>query len=73
MKVEIDRDRCQSYGVCVQAADEIFDLDDEDELVVRQAEIEDQGDLAERVRLAARSCPMTAISLDRPRPREVQR
>lgn len=34
MDVEVDFDRCEANGVCVGIAPEVFDLNDDDELIV---------------------------------------
>lgn len=59
MHVDIDRDRCEGYGVCAQSAPEVFELDDEGDPVVLRSEVE--GELADGAVLAERSCPMQAV------------
>ena len=59
MHIDIDRGRCEGYGVCVQSAPDIFDLDDEGDPVVLQPDID--GALTEGASLAERSCPMNAV------------
>lgn len=34
MEVRVDLDRCEANGVCVGIAPDIFDLDDNEELVI---------------------------------------
>ena len=58
MTVEVDRDLCEANGLCVAAAPEVFELDNDEELVIRQPSA-DAG-LAKRVRVAVASCPRTA-------------
>lgn len=62
MHIDIDRDRCKGYGVCVQSAPEIFDLDDEGDPVVLKSEV-DPADSPGAV-LAEKSCPMQAVRLN---------
>ena len=61
MRVVVDYDRCDSTGVCAATAPELFELDDDDVLQVRAAQLApDQWSAAEE---AARSCPKLAIAL----------
>lgn len=60
MKVEVDLNVCQNYGQCVFVAPEVFDLDDNGELVY-QSEFPDE--LEQKVRDAADACPVQAIKL----------
>ena len=49
MYVEIDRDRCEGNAVCVGIAPEIFDIIDDDYVVVRTAPVPTNKEaLAER-------------------------
>ncbi|MFG1923127.1 ferredoxin [Cryptosporangium sp. NPDC048952] len=61
-RVDIDENLCNSYGNCVVAAPEIFDLDDETNIAVVQP-----GHPAddEALREAAADCPARAITLQR--------
>src|SRR5205085_3902126 len=61
MHVSVDYDRCDSNGLCVFAAPEIFELDEEDVLHVRGGALPPgEWQAAEE---AARSCPKLAITL----------
>ncbi len=61
MKVSVDFDLCESNALCEALASEVFELDDDDYLVVKK---EDVGpDDLESVRRAVASCPRAAISL----------
>lgn len=60
MKVNVDMDVCQNYGQCVFAAPEVFDLDDEGELVY-QAEAPDEH--RNDVEAAVMACPVQAITI----------
>lgn len=65
MKVTVDFDLCESNGLCEALAPEVFELDDQDYLQVKQEEIgEDQ---VEAVRRAVAACPRAAISLEEAR------
>jgi ferredoxin len=59
MRVAVDRDLCEANGVCAGLAPDVFDLDDEDYLHVRQPEV--PAGLADTVRLAVASCPKIAL------------
>lgn len=62
-KIHVEWDLCESYGVCVSAAPDIFDLDDEDNLVVL---IETPGDhQLPEVEDAILRCPKKALALRR--------
>lgn len=61
-KVVIDYDACESNAVCMGIAPEVFDLDEDDNLVLLQ-EYPPQA-LLERVRPAVDSCPKRALALE---------
>jgi ferredoxin len=62
MKIVVDRDLCESNGLCVDACSDVFRLDDEDRLVVV---IERPGDaLRAQVEHAVRICPRQALSIE---------
>ncbi|MFF5210831.1 ferredoxin [Streptosporangium sp. NPDC000396] len=61
MRVVVDRKSCQVHAQCVFAAPEVFELDDDDQLVY-VAEPDDA--LIGAVEDAARVCPVQAIFLE---------
>lgn len=62
MKIVVDFDKCDSNGVCCGIAPDLFELDDQNFLVVKQEEPgEDQRATLEE---AVRNCPTEAISID---------
>lgn len=61
MKVVHDTTRCESHGVCTAVDPDRFELDDDDNLIVHEAEVS-EADLA-TVRHAIDSCPRQALSL----------
>ena len=61
MRVEVDLDRCESNGLCMAAAPDVFRLDDDDSLHVLVAEPAE--DRREAVMAAARVCPKQAITV----------
>jgi ferredoxin len=56
-RVVVDREVCMSAGVCEVTAPEVFELDDDGVLVVREP-----TDLA-AVEAAVRACPTGALSI----------
>ena len=62
MKIVVDFDKCDSNGVCCGIVPEVFELDEENFLVIKQ---ESPGDeLRDKMDEAVRSCPTGAISLE---------
>jgi ferredoxin len=61
MELKVDRDLCEANAVCCGLAPEIFELDDEEMLVVKQPE--PAADQLERVRKAVERCPKNALEL----------
>lgn len=60
-RVRADIEMCEGYGNCVQSAPSVFDMDDDDVVVVLQEHIgEDRRAEAEEAALAR---PVRAISL----------
>ena len=62
IRVVVDRDLCQNHGQCVFAAPQVFELDEEGELVVLQDEVGE--DLRDAVEEAADVCPVQAITIE---------
>jgi ferredoxin len=63
MKVGVDPALCEAHGECMSILPEVFDLDDDEVLQIRDGELtEDEIPLAER---AVASCPMGALRLSR--------
>jgi ferredoxin len=60
--VRVDRDICQNHGQCVFAAPQVFELDDDGELVQLQDEVGE--DLRDNVEEAADVCPTQAITIE---------
>jgi ferredoxin len=52
---------CDGFANCVTAAPDLFDIDDDDRVIVLQGDLDD----AERPRVeeAIRSCPVSALSI----------
>jgi ferredoxin len=61
MRVRVDHDLCESNGVCVRLAPDVFALDDEDRLRVVPGPLPEA--VRERVEHAVRRCPKQALTL----------
>ena len=61
MRVVVDWDLCESNGLCMAAAPEVFELQDDDTLMILQ-ETPDEA-LRAKVVDAVRACPKQAITL----------
>jgi ferredoxin len=58
-RILVNRELCESNAECVSLAPEVFELDDEDICVV----LDPEGAKSKRILLAARACPVDAITL----------
>lgn len=61
MKVTVDWDLCDGNGVCAIEAPTVFEMNDDDELIVLKEEFEPVEKLA--VDSAIRVCPKRALAL----------
>jgi ferredoxin len=61
MRVVVNRELCESNGVCARLVPEVFEVGDDDQLHVKQAEPPE--DLRQRVEHAVRRCPKLALSI----------
>jgi ferredoxin len=62
INVRVDRDVCQNHGQCVFSAPQVFELDDDGELVQLQDDVGE--DLRDAVEEAADVCPVQAITIE---------
>lgn len=62
MKVLVDFELCQSHGLCMQAAPEVFEVRDDGFLYILQEEPPES--LRKKVQTAVRECPTGAIKLE---------
>jgi ferredoxin len=61
MQIKVDRDLCEANGVCCGLAPDVFELDDDEMLVVK---VEDVPAAAlDRVNQAAARCPKGALQV----------
>ena len=62
MKIVVDYDLCEANALCMEAAPEVFRVEEDDTLTVL---IESPGeDLRTKVEEAARLCPRQAITIE---------
>ena len=61
MHVTVDRDLCESNGICAGLVPAVFDLGDDDVLDVLQPEPPEE--LREQVELAVVRCPRQALTV----------
>jgi ferredoxin len=61
MRVRVDRVLCESNAVCVRLLPEVFEIDDDDRLVVKQEQPPEAW--RERLDQAVRRCPKQALSI----------
>jgi len=66
VRIVVDTQLCGAHGDCVVQAPELFDLGDEDEVVVLLRDHVDESDveLVAKAQQAARSCPVAAILIE---------
>ncbi|MFW0795144.1 ferredoxin [Gordonia sp. CPCC 205515] len=62
MRIKADFDLCESNGVCVGMAPDVFDLDDDDYLVILAEDV--PAEREEEMRQVIASCPKSALSLE---------
>lgn len=61
MKVEVDFDRCEGHGVCMETLPEIFQVNDDGYLKLLTESV--RSDQEGGVRLAVERCPARALKL----------
>jgi ferredoxin len=62
MRVVVDYDLCESNGLCMDAAPEVFELREDDNLYVLDETPDEK--LRAKVEQAARVCPKQAIKIE---------
>jgi ferredoxin len=60
MEIRVDRDLCEANAVCCGLAPDVFELDDDEQLVIRQ---NPPAERVERVSLAVARCPKNALEI----------
>lgn len=62
MRIVLDEEACEGNGLCEAIAPDVFELDDDDRLLIRRTTLS-QGEL-EDVERAVASCPRAALRLE---------
>jgi ferredoxin len=62
MKITVDRVKCTGHGICEQFAPDVFEINDDGDLVLLSDEVAE--DLAGDVREAVDRCPTLALRLE---------
>lgn len=62
MKLVVNYDRCEAYGVCVKILPEVFSIDDDENLQLSTDSPSDE--LRAKVEKAVVRCPRQALSLE---------
>ena len=60
--LKADFGACQGYANCVDAAPDVYDIDDEGIVVLLKEEITEEE--RPRIEEAARSCPVSALTIE---------
>jgi ferredoxin len=61
MRVEVDRDRCVGHGICESIADDVFEVQDDGTVVIRDDERPESD--RNRMKQAVTQCPAAALRL----------
>jgi ferredoxin len=61
MEIKVDRTLCEANGVCVGLVPDVFELDDDEQLVILQPD--PPAARVERVSLAVSRCPKNALQM----------
>ena len=61
MQLRVDRDLCEANAVCCGLAPDVFELDDDEQLVLKVRE--PAPEQLEKVRQAVERCPKAALEL----------
>ena len=64
MRIIVDRDLCESNGLCVDACPEVFRIDEKDRLVLLIEQPDES--LRAQVEQAVRICPRQALRIEEP-------
>jgi ferredoxin len=61
MRILVDYEQCETNGLCVAAAPEVFEIDDDDHMVLLVEH--PSSELLAKVEEAVRLCPKQALSV----------
>lgn len=62
MKIIVDREKCTGLGICESLAPEVFEIDDDGDLVLKEADV--SGSDLDQVQAAVDGCPTAALRLE---------
>lgn len=62
MKIRVDRDKCTGLGICESLAPDVFEVDDDGDLVLKTDTV--PAGQMEDVEAAVSGCPTEALSLE---------
>ena len=62
MKIHADRERCEGHGLCADVAPEVYELDDDAVVLVRQEIV--PAELERKAEAGARVCPVAALRVE---------
>lgn len=65
MKVAVDLQRCEGHGMCERAAPELFELDENANLIAKYEGREIPPELQHGAEEAVRLCPVAALRIER--------
>jgi ferredoxin len=65
MRISVDVKRCEGHGMCEQLAPEIFELDEDGNLINHYEGRDLDGELAAAAERAVESCPVAALMAHR--------
>jgi ferredoxin len=61
MKVEVDLDKCTGHGICESIAEDVFEVQDDGNVLIHDAERPESDRI--RMRQAVTQCPAAALRL----------
>ena len=62
MRLSVQKGRCEGYGLCEQAAPNVYRLPDDGDVTLLHSEVPDE--LKTDAAVGARACPVAAIMID---------
>jgi ferredoxin len=65
MRVEVNFDRCEGHGMCEAMAPEVFELDDDGNLIHHYEGRDMHGDIAAAAERAVGACPVAALHAEK--------
>lgn len=61
MRISVDREKCTGLGICESLSPEVFEIDEDGALVLKDETVPDE--LVDEVRQAVDGCPTAALRL----------